>query len=245
MGGKASIFEICKGTPTKEKLIPMPAVIDLDKKISGPADDQINNPQGYRYFSEHEIKILSVKHKNDLKVEVTPPSKCQTSEIIGQGSFGRVLFAANLETGELMALKQIPLIEFSYGSAHERVKEIQEEVEILSRLNHKNIVRYLGTKRDDQFLLIFMEYVAGGTISSLLNKYGKFNETLIRVYTQQILEGLEYLHYHKIIHRDIKGANVLVGNDGVCKLADFGSAKRIIGIDDRGSQFKSLKGTTN
>ena len=89
-----------------------------------------------------------------------------------------------------------------------------------------------------------MEYVAGGTITSLLNKYGKFNETLIRVYTQQILEGLEYLHYNQIIHRDIKGANVLVGNDGVCKLADFGSAKRFIGIEER-SQFKSLKGTTN
>jgi serine/threonine protein kinase len=243
MGGKAGIFEICKG-PIKEKSAPLSEPIGLDKKLSGPTDDLINNPQGYKYFSESEQKFLALKHKNDLYVEVSSPNKWQTSEIIGQGSFGRVLFAANIETGELMAIKQIPIIEFSYGTAHERIKEIQEEVEILSHLNHKNIVRYLGTKRDDQYLLIFMEYVAGGTISSLLNKYGKFNETLIRVYTQQILEGLEYLHYNKIIHRDIKGANVLVGNDGVCKLADFGSAKRMIGIEDR-SQFKSLKGTTN
>lgn len=244
MGGKAGIFEICKGGPAKEKLIPPPILHDLDAKIPGPADDMINTPQGYMYFSEPEEKKLFIKHKNGILKEVIPPSKWQTSEIIGQGSFGRVLFSANLETGELMAVKQIPLIEFSYGSAHERIKEIQEEVEILSRLQHKNIVRYLGTKKDDQHLLIFMEYVAGGTISSLLNKYGKFNETLIRIYTQQILEGLEYLHYNKIIHRDIKGANVLVGNDGVCKLADFGSAKRFVGIEER-SQFKSLKGTTN
>ena len=244
MGGKASIFDICKGPPTKEKLAPIPQIIDLDKKIAGPTDDLINNPQGYKYFSESEEKQLSFKHHKNPKIEVRPPSKFQTSEIIGQGSFGRVLFAANLETGELMALKQIPLVEFSYGTAHEKIKEIQEEVEILSHLKHKNIVRYLGTKKDENFLLIFMEYVAGGTITSLLNKYGKFNETLIRLYTQQILEGLEYLHFNKIIHRDIKGANVLVGNDGVCKLADFGSAKRFIGIEER-SQFKSLKGTTN
>ena len=244
MGGKASIFEICKGSQAKEKLIPMTELFDLDKKICGPTDDLINTPQGYKYFSEQEEKNISVKHRSEDLREVIAPSKWQTSEIIGQGSFGRVLFSANLETGELMAVKQIPLIEFSYGTAHERIKEIQEEVDILSRLRHKNIVRYLGTKKDDQYLMIFMEYVAGGTISSLLNKYGKFNETLIRVYTQQILEGLEYLHYNKIIHRDIKGANMLVGNDGVCKLADFGSAKRFIGLEDK-AQFKSLKGTTN
>lgn len=88
-----------------------------------------------------------------------------------------------------------------------------------------------------------MEYAVGGSIANLLKKYGQFNEILIRVYTKQILEGLEYLHYHKIIHRDIKGANVLVGNDGVCKLADFGAAKRIIGEDQ--GQYKSLRGTVN
>lgn len=59
----------------------------------------------------------------------------------------------------------------------------------------------------------------GGSISSLLYRYGKFNETLIRKFTQQILKGLEYLHAHEVIHRDIKGANVLVDKDGNCMLA--------------------------
>jgi len=246
MGSKLSVFNICKGTSKNPQSETPPESPTTANKREGPAKDKIFTPGGYNYFSEQEEKHYEQLLVQEAKStnEIHPPQNWQSSEVIGQGSFGRVLFAANMDTGELMAAKQIPIVGFAYETAHERIKEIQEEVEILSQLNHKNIVRYLGTQRDDQYLHIFLEYVAGGSIASLLAKYGKFNETLIRVYTQQILEGLEYLHYHKIIHRDIKGANVLVGNDGVCKLADFGSAKRIIGIGDN-TQFKSMRGTIN
>lgn len=246
MGGKLSIFDVCKGIsrPHKQKAseLDSPALVF---SASGPSADSIVNPSGYRYFSDDEEAYYERLILLEEKVsEVIAPRNVQTSEILGQGSFGRVLFGANMDTGELMAVKQIPIIGFSYETAHERIKEIQEEVEILSQLKHKNIVRYLGTHRDDQFLNIYLEYVAGGSIASLLHKYGKFNETLIRVYTRQILEGLEYFHYHRIIHRDIKGANVLVTNDGICKLSDFGASKRIIGLLDQ-TQFKSLRGTVN
>ena len=70
-----------------------------------------------------------------------------------------------------------------------------------------------------------MEYVSGGSISSLLKKYSKFNENLVKIYTKHILQGLYYLHAHNVVHGDIKGANVLVDNHGVCKLADFGGSK--------------------
>ena len=56
---------------------------------------------------------------------------------------------------------------------------------------------------------------------------GAFKESVVRVYTRQIVLGLEYLHHHKIMHRDIKGANILVDNTGLVKLADFGASKQI------------------
>lgn len=76
-------------------------------------------------------------------------------------------------------------------------------------------------------LNIFLEYVSGGSLAGLLAKYGKFKEPLIRCYTFQILLGLEYLHANGVVHRDIKGANVLVDGKGVCKLTDFGCSKQI------------------
>lgn len=80
----------------------------------------------------------------------------------------------------------------------------QAEVSVLKQLHHPNIVRYLGTERvhgDISSLNIFLEYVPGGSIASLLAKFGRFTENVLRVYTKQILLGLEFLHTHQIMHR--------------------------------------------
>jgi serine/threonine protein kinase len=131
------------------------------------------------------------------------------------------------------------------------------EIELLSRFSHKNIVSYFGSQKTKTTFNIFLEYISGkwscsfskmlgGTISSLLEKYGPFNENLIKVYTKQILEGLEYLHVRNTVHRDIKGANVLVDNSGVCKLTDFGTAKRISSIVEADMKhLPSIRGTIN
>jgi len=68
-------------------------------------------------------------------------------------------------------------------------------------MSHPNIVKYLGSNYDNEFFNIFLEYMPGGSISSVIEKYGKLNELVIRKYTKQILEGLEYLHAHNVIHR--------------------------------------------
>eukprot|EP01097_Dermamoeba_algensis_P011313 TRINITY_DN874_c0_g1_i1.p1 TRINITY_DN874_c0_g1~~TRINITY_DN874_c0_g1_i1.p1 ORF type:complete len:225 (-),score=14.22 TRINITY_DN874_c0_g1_i1:472-1146(-) len=108
------------------------------------------------------------------------------------------------------------------------MEAIQREVGILSTLRHDNIVQYYGACFEKKTLQIFLEYVPGGSIASLLIKFGPLNEQVIAAYTRQILLGLVYLHKHKILHRDIKGANILVDNNGVVKLADFGASKRIL-----------------
>eukprot|EP01017_Pseudomicrothorax_dubius_P011582 TRINITY_DN14363_c0_g1_i4.p1 TRINITY_DN14363_c0_g1~~TRINITY_DN14363_c0_g1_i4.p1 ORF type:complete len:374 (+),score=68.41 TRINITY_DN14363_c0_g1_i4:64-1185(+) len=95
--------------------------------------------------------------------------------------------------------------------------------------------------RDRDNLIICLEYIAGGSIASLLQKFGPFNENITKVYTKQILEGLEYLHANGVVHRDIKGANVLVDNSSVCKLADFGCAKKLSKMVE--DEQRSLSGT--
>jgi serine/threonine protein kinase len=125
-----------------------------------------------------------------------------------------------------------------------KISSFQSEIDILSQLNHKNIVKYYGTKRSKETFHIFLEFCIGGSILKMLETYKKFSENVIRKYTKQILEGLEYLHMHNVVHRDIKGANILVERDGLCKLSDFGGAK-VIKDEIEFKQQNSFKGTPN
>jgi serine/threonine protein kinase len=90
------------------------------------------------------------------------------------------------------------------GHVSEHIKALQGELAMLQKLKHENIVQYLGTDRTPDSMYIFLEYVHGGSIASLLAKFGPFQEAVIRVYTRQILRGLEYLHAGGHVHRDIK-----------------------------------------
>ena len=95
------------------------------------------------------------------------------------------------------------------------------------KLQHAHIVEYLGMERKPESLSIFLEYVAGGTIRSLLDRFGVLEEQVVQAYTRQILFGLEYLHMRSVAHRDIKSSNILVTNAGLIKLADFGASVRV------------------
>ncbi|CAK5277694.1 unnamed protein product [Mycena citricolor] len=149
--------------------------------------------------------------------------------LIGAGSFGKVYLGMDASTGLLMAVKQV---ELPTGTApnQERKKSmlsaLEREIELLKDLQHENIVQYLYSSLDDDFLNIFLEYVPGGSVAALLRNYGAFEEPLVKNFVRQILQGLNYLHERDIIHRDIKGANILVDNKGGIKISDFGSPRR-------------------
>ncbi|KAA8545104.1 hypothetical protein F0562_019888 [Nyssa sinensis] len=165
-------------------------------------------------------------------------------ELIGCGAFGRVYMGMNLDSGELLAVKQV-LIAANSASKEKtqaHIRELEEEVKLLKNLSHPNIVRYLGTVREEETLNILLEFVPGGSISSLLGKFGSFPEAVIRTYTKQLLLGLDYLHKNGIMHRDIKGANILVDNKGCIKLADFGASKQVVELATV-TGAKSMKGT--
>lgn len=139
----------------------------------------------------------------------------QKGGLIGSGAFGKVFLGLNLDTGQLMAVKQISIVEefaqepkevldFQNEELTCKVQGFEHEVSMMRNLLHENIVQYYGTSIEDNHLNIFLEYVPGGSISSLLNKFGGFSESVVRVYTRQILSGLAYLHQHQIIHRGRK-----------------------------------------
>ncbi|GAA5925359.1 uncharacterized protein JCM15063_005005 [Sporobolomyces koalae] len=210
---------------------------------------------GESYSEDDEGDDESVVASDDDDESVTEESETETSEeeevephegvphkpeakgmkwikgaLIGAGSFGSVYLGMNPLSGSLMAVKQV---ELPTGKSHneERKKSMLEalerEIELLKVLQHENIVQYLDSSTDGQHLNIFLEYVPGGSVAALLSNYGAFEEALVSKFVRQILTGLDYLHEREIIHRDIKGANILVDNKGNIKISDFGISKKV------------------
>ncbi|QBM85807.1 mitogen-activated protein kinase kinase kinase [Metschnikowia aff. pulcherrima] len=161
-------------------------------------------------------------------------------ELIGRGSFGSVFLALNVTTGEMLAVKQVNVRENAKSS--EGINAFHKEVETMKDLDHINIVQYLGFEQSKQTFSLFLEYVAGGSVSSCLKTYGKFDEPLVKFITRQVLEGLKYLHENGILHRDLKADNLLLEIDGVCKISDFGISKRSQDIYSNNAEM-SMQGT--
>nr|GMC63271.1 mitogen-activated protein kinase kinase kinase YODA-like [Ipomoea batatas]GMC68481.1 mitogen-activated protein kinase kinase kinase YODA-like [Ipomoea batatas] len=158
----------------------------------------------------------------------SPGSRWKKGKLLGRGTFGHVYVGFNSDSGEMCAMKEVTLFSDD-AKSKESAKQLAQEIALLSRLRHPNIVQYYGSEMVGDMMYIYLEYVSGGSIYKLLQEYGAFGETAIRSYTQQILSGLAYLHAKQTVHRDIKGANILVDPNGRIKLADFGMAKHITG----------------
>lgn len=159
-------------------------------------------------------------------------SQWMKGALIGQGSFGCVYLALHAVTGELLAVKQVEAPGASANSQSDSRKKsmieaLKREISLLRDLRHPNIVQYLGCGSSAEYLNIFLEYVPGGSVQTMLNSYGALPEPLVRSFVRQILNGLSYLHNRDIIHRDIKGANILVDNKGTIKISDFGISKKL------------------
>ncbi|KAM7272397.1 hypothetical protein ACFE04_027060 [Oxalis oulophora] len=158
----------------------------------------------------------------------SPTSRWKKGKLLGRGTFGHVYVGFNSESGEMCAMKEVTLFADD-AKSKESAKQLMQEINLLSRLRHPNIVQYYESEKIDDRLYIYLEYVSGGSIYKLLQEYGALGEAALRSYTHQILSGLAFLHSKSTVHRDIKGANILVDPNGRVKLADFGMAKHITG----------------
>ena len=149
---------------------------------------------------------------------------------IGRGTFGRVYIGFEVKTRQAIAVKQVEMPRTRFDKEDARGKAmiaaLKSEIELLKDLDHPNIVLYIGMEQTPEHLSIFLEYVSGGSVGRIVRTYGKFEENVIKFFTFQILQGLQYLHDKKILHRDLKADNILTDQDGMCKISDFGTSKR-------------------
>lgn len=148
-------------------------------------------------------------------------------ELLGRGAMGTVYQAMDQTSGQVIAVKEVEICVTSSDDLQFK-ETLENEIRICKGLNHPRIVRYLGDDFIDGSFYIYLEYMAGGSMVDVLKQFGAFEESLMAVYTRELLEGLDYLHTRDppVVHRDIKSANILVGLDMRVKLADFGCSKR-------------------
>ncbi|KAG8062257.1 hypothetical protein GUJ93_ZPchr0003g17339, partial [Zizania palustris] len=139
--------------------------------------------------------------------------------------------------GAFFAIKEVSLLDQG-SNAQQSILALEQEIALLSQIEHENIVQYYGTDKEESKLYIFIELVTQGPLSSLYQKY-KLQDSQVSAYTRQILNGLVYLHERNVVHRDIKCANILVHANGSVKLADFGLAKEMSKIN----MLRSCKGS--
>lgn len=157
-------------------------------------------------------------------------------EMLGKGGNAEVYLGINLTNGQLIAVKRVrlPTVATHSGDADadpeakailQQYRSLQEEINVLSKATHSNIVQYYGSSQNATYFNILLEFVPGGSLRHLLDNFGALSPGVILSYLHQALEGLAYLHRHNIVHSDLKTANILITEKGKVKLTDFGTAR--------------------
>mmetsp|Transcript_38618 Transcript_38618/g.97227 ORF Transcript_38618/g.97227 Transcript_38618/m.97227 type:complete len:1150 (-) Transcript_38618:172-3621(-) len=153
--------------------------------------------------------------------EEDPLEKFEIQSVLGEGAYGKVLQAFHKESGFTVALKTISVKE------QEQQDDIEGEIRILSVARHPNIVQYYGCWKRPESISVLMELCEYGSILDVRKLVGSFTEIQVVAILEGVLKGLDYLHSNSIIHRDMKGQNILCAKEGLVKLADFGVSQKL------------------
>jgi mitogen-activated protein kinase kinase kinase len=160
--------------------------------------------------------------------------------LVGSGGMGSVYRALHSKTGQILAVKKIRM---GCGVLKIEDTDYGNEMSLLTSLRHENIVALLHTSQTPEEINLFLEYCDAGSFTTLLKNFGPLPEDLIRIYTIQILKGLEYLHEQKIIHRDLKPSNILLDSNGNVKISDFGCSGMLTNTVTKDQMVETLKGS--
>nr|KYP46248.1 CBL-interacting serine/threonine-protein kinase 8 [Cajanus cajan] len=140
--------------------------------------------------------------------------KYEIGRTIGEGTFAKVKFAQNTETGESVAMK---VLDRSTIIKHKMVEQIKREISIMKLVRHPYVVLASRTK-----IYIILEFITGGELFDKIIHHGRLSEADSRRYFQQLIDGVDYCHSKGVYHRDLKPENLLLDSLGNIKISDFG-----------------------
>ncbi|KAI4328968.1 hypothetical protein L6164_021278 [Bauhinia variegata] len=145
--------------------------------------------------------------------------KYELGKTIGEGSFAKVKFARNVDTGESVAIK---ILDRNMVLRHKMVEQLKREISIMKLIKHPNVVKIFEVMASKTKIYIVLEYVGGGELFDKIATNGKLKEDEARRYFQQLINAVDYCHSRGVYHRDLKPENLLLDSHGVLKVSDFG-----------------------
>jgi serine/threonine protein kinase len=184
-----------------------------------PCEDQL-----IQYLPESDSRARSADVSTSINVD---EDLTQLGDLIGTGMWSKssTYIALNKNTGELFAVKQVDYskIEAQNAPDDNKIQRMRRDlvyrlIDIVSRLDHPNIVRYIGDQLEKNIHSISMEYVFGRTLRDFVATYGKLSMPMVSRFSYQILLGLAYLHRESIVHRDLTVDKILLSSDCTCKI---------------------------
>jgi serine/threonine protein kinase len=162
---------------------------------------------------ENKLSLNRIQNKNEFI----------KGKLMGSGRFGSVSSGLSANTGEIVAIKI-----YKVGSDIRKYAfKLEQAIQKLTNLNHQNLIKMIPCSNiTDSFnenleVTLIYEFCNGSSVKALLEKYGEFDEKLIKKYTKELLEGIKYLHSQNIVHRNIKSSNILVDGNGTIRISDI------------------------
>ncbi|XP_042958122.1 CBL-interacting serine/threonine-protein kinase 3-like [Carya illinoinensis] len=167
--------------------------------------------------------------------------KYEVGRTIGEGTFAKVKFARNAETGEPVALK---ILDKEKVLKHKMAEQIEREIATMKLIKHPNVIRLYEVMGSKTKIFIVMEFVTGGELFDKIVNHGRMREDEARRYFQQLINAIDYCHSRGVYHRDLKPENLLLDAYGNLKVSDFGFSALSQQVRDDGLLHTSC-GTPN